>query len=313
MKKTNPFETDAIRSGHFAVICSASVRPPQHPITLDNYLQNLEDVRRDLDKNNSAAVDTTVILDETPEITLKLAVTMKNQGALIAPNDDESPVDIGNLATPTSSLSLTKQNGLSLEASAVAEAEQIAQACARLSKGAIDVANTLVERAEREHLSIESASPTFAASPDENISRNAYCRARGPEQTLSFLGEERILGGGHAIPNQLYSKETFSLTQCRVAISHKNNRRYLKARVDDPEWLRLIRSFPMAVEELDGDLESDEMYLLRLAEASNQLVDVDVCLTEKVVTKKRRLVPLRVQNRAAIKDAINERLEVIEE
>ena len=55
------------------------------------------------------------------------------------------------------------------------------------------------------------------------------------------------------------------------------------------------------------------MFLLRLAEATNQLVDVDVCIKERMSTKGRRLVPLRVRNRSAIMVAIKDRLEVIGE
>lgn len=98
-----------------------------------------------------------------------------------------------------------------------------------------------------------------------------------------------------------------------MAIFGKNNSRYLQGNAEDPEWQRLIEWSGFVVDELDGDEASDEMFLLRLAEATNQLVDVDVCIKERMSTKGRRLVPLRVRNRSAIMVAIKDRLEVIGE
>ena len=315
-KQTNAFEFEAIKSGYYAVICTATAVAPGHPISFGYLVEQLQKVWRDLKKHNSATAGAAVVLEDLPDITLKLVVPRKTQGALIARWDGHCVAGVGGSAGPSVFAPLKGQiggNTLTLEESAMVEAEEIARASARVSKAAIDAANNIVEKAEQESLCVETATPAFAASPDERVTRSAYCRARGAEQILSFLGDERLLGGGHTIPNQLNSQTTFALTQCKVAILGKNNSRHLQGSAQDPEWQRLIEWSGFVVDELEGEEASDEMFLLRLAEATNQLVDVDVCIKEKVSTKGRRLVPLRVRNRSAIMDAIKERLEVIDE
>lgn len=315
-KQTNAFEFEAIKSGQYAVICTATALVPDHPISFGYLLEQLQKVWRDLKKHISAPAGALVVVEEMPSITLKLVVPRKSQGALMMHNGEHGVTDLDDSAGPfvlASEVGQAEQNALTLEQSAMLEAEEIARASARFSKKSIDVASSLVKKAEQESLSVEAATPEFAASPDERVTRSVYCRARGPEQALSFLGDERLLGSGHAISNRLYSQATFALTQCKVAISHKSKSRYLQGGAEDPEWQRLIEWSGFVIDELDGEEAADEMFLLRLAEASNQLVDVDVCIKEKTATKGRRLVPLRVRNRSAIRLAINERLEVIDE
>lgn len=311
MKQICATEAEAIKAGHYAIICTARTKAQEHAITFERFLEYLKRVSRDLKKHNSTQANPIVLIDGMPEVTLKLAVLRKTQGALIALDDENCSFDTGNSVAASAFSPLGKQENSPLEASAIAEAEEIARACARLAKDAIDAAGMLIKRAEQESLTIEAATPEFTASPDEKITRNTYDRAQGPEQTLSFSGDERILGGGHAIPKQLHSKATFALKQCKVAISSKRNSHYLQGNADDPEWQRLSKWSSYIVDELDSDVTSDEMYLLRLAEVSNQLVDVDVCVTENPSSRKRRLIPIHVRNRAAIRLAINERLEVI--
>lgn len=315
-KQTNAFEFEAIKSGYYAVICTATAAAAGHPVSFGYVVDLLQKVWRDLKKHNSASAGAVVVVEDMPSIALKLVVPRKSQGALMVRSEEHCVAGGGDSAGPSAVAPLVGQvgrNTLTLEESAMAEAEEIARAAARVSKGGIDVARSIVEKAERESLSAEAAIPAFAASPEETISRNAYCRARGAEQILNFLGDERLLGGGHAVSNQLYSEATFALTQCKVAISGKNNGRYLLGSAEDPEWQRLIEWSNFVVDELEGDEASDEMFLLRLAEATHQLVDVDVCIKEKVSTKGRRLVPLHVRNRSVIMTAIKERLEVIDE
>lgn len=311
--KQTSLAVEAIKLERYAAICSAKTEAPKHTITFEQFLEYLKRLASDLNKIKCANVDTIIVIKDLPAITLTLAVPATSQGALITQDDAYCSSGMGTSNAPSGFSSVREQGAPPLDDSALLEAEEIARASARIAKGAIDVANTLVEKAEKETLTIESATPVFSASPDEYISRDAYCRARGAKQTLSFLGDERDLGGGHPIPNRLYSQASFSLSKCRVAISERKNCRYLRGNANDPEWQRLIEWSHFVVDELDGDIASDDMYLLHLAEASNLLVDVDVCISEKPSTKKRTLMLIRVRNRPEIKNAINERLEVIEE
>jgi hypothetical protein len=314
-KQSNNFEFEAIKAGHYAVICSAAAEVPSHPITFAYLLGHLHKVWSDLKRHVRCSSSTAIIVEEVPSIVLKLVVPTKPQGALIAVVDEDPAAceSDSTLVAPVAPVSEKPDRIWTLEESAMAEAEAIARAAARLSKGAIDVAERLIEKAEGESLPLEEAMPVFTTSPVETVTRSTYARARGPEQLISFLGDERMLGGGHAIPNQLYSRATFALTKCRVASLGKNQGRYLLGNAEDSEWQRLISSSGAVVDQLEGEDASDEMLILRLAEATNQLVDVDVCIKERVTTKGRRLVPLNIRNRTAIVTALKERLELIDE
>ena len=309
MKRNKPdtFEFETIKTGHYAVICSGTTGSPGHTVGIGYLFDRIQKLCSDLTKNVSCSASTAIVIEEMPNIVLKLAVPRKRQGALMSVVD--APATPGSAGS--GALTSRTENASTIEQSAMAEAEAIARAAIQRTKGAIDAADALVERAESESLSLEEAIPTFAASIDETVTRNTFCRARGPEQVISFLGDERTLGGGHDIPNQLFSRATFSLANCRVASWGKSHGRYLLGNAHDAEWQRLVEWSGIVVDQLDGDEDSNEMLLLRLAEAINQPVDVDVCVKERTATKGRRLVPLEIRNRSEIIAALNERLELM--
>ena len=196
--------------------------------------------------------------------------------------------------------------------SAMAEAEALSKFLSKKSKTAIDIAQKIVELAERESLSIEQAALAFSASPDENISRRVFCRSRGHEQIVSFLGDDWVLGGGHPVSNYLNSQATFSLTNCKVRRMANSNNQHLIAGENDSEWQRLINWSGGAIDEIEGDEASNEIFLLRSAEITNLSVDIDVCIGEKVSMKRRKLVPLNIRNQSAILASLKERIELIE-
>lgn len=194
----------------------------------------------------------------------------------------------------------------------MAEAETLSKFLGKQSKAAIDVAKDIVEQAENESISIEEATAAFSASPNENISRRAYCRSRGHEQIVSFLGDDRVLGGGHAVSNHLNSRVTFSLTNCKVRRMGNGKTQYLIGGENDSEWQRLINWAGGAIDEIEGDETSNEMFLLRSAEITNQSVDIVVSVGEKISTKRRKLVPLKIRNQSDILASLKERIELIE-
>lgn len=304
-KKVSISEFEAIKAGKYAVICSAEAMLPEHPLSLGYLMDRLDRVRRDLEKSHRCSASTVIVVEDVPSFVLKLTIPVKAQGALIDVVAESSSANGGNQRGP--------EKAPTLEESAMAESESIARETAKRSKGAIDVAQSLIQKAEQESLSAEEAGQAIAGSPEKAVTQHAYRRAQGAEQVISFSGDERLLGGGHAIPGKLYSEATFALTQCRVVRSLKGSAQYLLGDEDDPEWKRL-KAWPCRVShELDGSEKNDEIWLLRLAEATGQLVDVDVCIVDNVSQKGLRLSPLRIRNKAAIVAALKDRLVLLEE
>jgi len=313
--KNNPrsaIEFETIKARHYAVICTAKPQLPAHPVTISYLMERLQQTWNDLKRHIAGSGYTEVIIEEIPHIVLKLVVPTKPQGALMGVVTHEFPNDPAFSDGEFNDARIAKMSTTPLQESALAEAEARSKFFSKQSKAAIDIAQKIVEQAEKESLSIEEATPAFSVSPNENISRRAYCRSRGHEQIISFLGDDRALGGGHNISNYLNSQATFSLTNCKVRRMANGKNQYLIAGENDSEWQRLIDWSGGAIDEIEGDDASNEIFLLRSAEITNQSVDIDVCVGEKVSMKRRKLVPLNIRNQSAILASLKERIELIE-
>lgn len=294
------------------MICTAKPQVPGHPVTFSYLIERLQQTWNDLKRHIAGSGYTEIIIEEIPNIVLKLVVPSKPQGALMGVVTHSLSNDPARSDGELDDAQIAKISALELEESAMAEAEALSKILSKQSKAAIHIAKKIVEQAEKESLSIEQATPAFSASPNENISRRAYCRSRGHEQIVSFLGDDCVLGGGHAVSNYLNSQATFSLTNCKVRRMGNSNNQYLIAGENDSEWQRLIDWSGGAIDEIEGDDASNETFLLRSAEITNQSVDIDVCVGEKVSMKRRKLVPLNIRNQSAILASLKERIELIE-
>lgn len=314
MKKNrrSAIEFETIKARHYAVICTAKPQLPAHPVTISYLMERLQKTWNDLKRHIAGWEHTEIVVEEIPNIVLKLVVPTKAQGALMAVATHGLP---NNLAPSDSELNDARNTKISthpLLESAMAEAEALSKFLSKQAKGAIDIAQKIIEQAESESLSIEQATPAFSASPNETISRRVYCRSRDQEQIVSFLGDDWVLGGGHTVSNYLNSQATFSLTNCKVRRMGNSKNQYLIAGENDSEWQRLIDWSGGAIDEIEGDDASNEIFLLRSAEITNQSVDIDVCVGEKVSMKRRKLVPLNIRNQSAILASLKERIELIE-
>lgn len=309
---TNAFEFEAIKARHYAVICTAKAQFPGHPVTFSYLKDRLQQTWNDLKKHVAGSGYTEIIIEEIPNIVLKVAVPSKPQGALMEVVAHHLPNDPARSDDELNDAQIAKISATALQESAMAEAEALSKILSKQSKAAIDIANNIVEQAGKESISIEQATPAFSESPNENISRRTYCRSRGHEQIISFLGDDRALGGGHNISNYLNSQATFSLTNCKVRRIANSKNLYLIAGENDSEWQRLIDWAGGSIDEVEGDEASNEIFLLRSAEITNQSVDIEVCVGEKVSTKRRKLVPLNIKNQPAILASLKERIELIE-
>ena len=313
--KKNPssaFEFETIKARHYAVICTAKPQVPGHPATISYLIECLQKTWNDLKRHITGSGDTEIIVEEIPDIVLKLVVPTKPQGALMSVVTHDFLNDPAPSDGEHNDAQIAKMSEPPLLESAMAEAEALSKFLSKKSKTAIDIAQKIVELAERESLSIEQAALAFSASPDENISRRVFCRSRGHEQIVSFLGDDWVLGGGHPVSNYLNSQATFSLTNCKVRRMANSNNQHLIAGENDSEWQRLINWSGGAIDEIEGDEASNEIFLLRSAEITNLSVDIDVCIGEKVSMKRRKLVPLNIRNQSAILASLKERIELIE-
>lgn len=314
--KKRQLDPKCISSGRYATIASSLEIFPSEGVSGRVAIQKFKQAIADLLLSIPEGAQASVITELPTSVRFKLVV----------PAIDQASLDIGHsycLEENTDSVRLAKSSNehlmkndpiaYSIEASSQAEAERIAEAAGKTGIKAIEVGKQLVAQVETNATPLEVAQRDLALSPDEKVSRKTYGRATGPQRTIRFstLGEKTI-GGGHLIPSHLHSESTFSLTGCRLLPGGKNGGFYLEENPADPEWIRLsgIQSTHF---ELIADKGSSEMELLGHALASNQLVDIDVCIGERVTNKRRKLVPLRIRNRADVIANVLDRLALLAE
>jgi hypothetical protein len=229
-------------------------------------------------------------------IRISAVVPLTNQGALVEQSTDvTSP-----LANQT------------LEASAKAEAEQIAAVASKISQAAIDVGNQMASTAERRIFSQEQTVETLAGSPDEGVSRKTYTRARGPEQRIQYANGDRTIGGSRSIPTATLSTETFELKQCYLEIAKKGEFTFEPSDPRNDGWRRLQAHTP-GICTLRGQADSPIMLNLRCAALAGTPVHMKVCVAEKVATKFRWVEPVEIFNTREILAQARDWLNYLEE
>jgi hypothetical protein len=317
--KKRKLDLRCLESNRFGVVSSTDATFPGHAVKLSSALQQLSQAGADLKRVCPGVAFGEVIVELPARCKLKFVIPAMDQGALDVEGDFGSskiPIYDENQASKVTSEEAPTTRGrhsLTIEETALAEARRIAEAASRISMAAVDVGNQLVDAAEKKNLALEDAVEKLAESPDEKISRNSYGRAGGQEKTIRYsaLGE-RTIGGNHIVVADLLSTDTFSLHGCKLTQGKRKGSYRLEGQPDDPEWIRLKQ---LDLDEFDlFDLkETPAMELLGYALTSNHIVDVDVCLAEKVSKKQRRLAPLKIRNSSNIIARTRDRLELLEE
>lgn len=294
-----------LASNHYGVVAAIETQWPTHPIKHTTAIQQMKQAFADLKRIRPEYAHSEVVIDMPSTLRFKLIVPATRQGAFDLRGSEK-------VSSDASQVIHAAEIG-TIEATALAEAEQLAAAAARVSMSAVDVGGKVVRQVERGNVSLEDAAEEFAKSLDEVVSRQTYARAAGPAQTIQFaqLGE-RTLGGSHIVSADLHSSDTFSLRGCRLLPGGRDGGFLLEGNPEDSEWNRLTTSHPNC-NVLSGDKDGYVMQLLVFAMASDLPVDINVCLSERVRNKRRRLVPLLVHNLHEIIGCVRERLELIEE
>ncbi len=201
----------------------------------------------------------------------------------------------------------------SIEESGLMEAEDLARMSRKVTLASLDVAEQLVDRAEQEQVPLEAATEEFSKSPDEDVARKAYSRARGSVQIIEFLTDQRILGGNRKIPSELDSSATFKLKNCQVYLFGAKQRLDLRGDAGDEEWLRLQNTYPGVCTIGTAAEGTVPVQFLRYAELEGLNADVVVCVQEHPGKRRRSLIPLRVANSEEIISAVQARLSVLME
>ena len=294
LKGKKAFDESDVKEGRFAIIASARLKTENKDILEPVASKLLEQVVRDLMKSHTCSANTAVVLENVNRIIVKLVVPMTKQGCL-AP-DEQSRDDVGT-------------DSSALETSAMAEAEALAKVTAKISKAAIDVAHGLVDHAEKSRLDQEEASQHFQESKDEKVSRRTFARAAGKAQKLEYLDDEKTLGGNHDIPKKVLSSAMFSLKNCSIYTLNDNSNLFLNGDNEDSAWREFVACYGYGVNEIDADSNSSTALLLRFAHAARQPVNMDICISENISNKKRKVVPIKITNHMAIISRVQDHLE----
>jgi hypothetical protein len=329
--KKRTLDLESLASNRYGVVAAIETQWPAHPVKHSTAIQQMRQAFADLKRIRPEVANCEVVIDLPPTLRFKLVVPSMTQGALDINGAVVSSSKTGGATTvedvfanhcgdrnavfSSKDVSSTPNGGPSrtLEATALAEADQLAAIAAKVSLSAVDVGGNVVRQVKNGNVSLEAAIEEFAKSPDEKVSRQSYARAAGPSQTIQYaqLGE-RTLGGRHIVSADLHSSDTFSLKCCRILPGGRDGGFYLEGNPNDPEWNRLSANHPNC-NLLSGDKDGYVMQLLGYALASYLPVDIDICLSERIKNRRRRLVPLLVRNRSEIIGGVRDRLELLEE
>ena len=329
-KKKRRLDLECLSAHRYGVIASIERKLPIHPLMPETAIQHIRQAVADLKRVRPEVADSEVIL-EFPHLEIlraKLVVSAMQQGALdlaaeasasptgrSALGSDGKPLDRGAIQQVDNqepAKGRTSKAIRSIDETSLAEAEQLAATAARVSMAAVDIGTKVVNQAESEPVTLEAAARDLANSPDERVSRKTYGRAVGPEQSVRYaqLGE-RMLGGGHCIPRDLQSADSFRLSKCKVATG-RDGALIVEGSSDDPEWLRLNKEYP-ACTSIIRDADISTTCMLRSALALDRPVDMDVCVSERIRNKRRTLNPLAIHNKPELISGLRGMLEQLED
>lgn len=276
-----PLDLAGLKTGHFATIADMSIPASGHPVVPEVFIAKFRQMVTDLKKSCPRNVPFNVIVDWQSDIRLRSVVMALPQGALV-PNGEV--------------ISTALMDHRTLESTALAESEEIAAAARGVSRSAIDVGNMMAAEGEWRPIRLAEVSQTMAGSRDEYVSRSTYGRARGPEAHIHYPdGDHRTVGGAKSIPAIAHSEEVFELQRCNLRIT-KQGALELTTLEPNEDWNRLHVHTP-GIDLVQGEADSPIHNCLLVAAKAGVLVDMTVCVTEKIATGERWCTPISIQNK----------------
>jgi hypothetical protein len=312
-------DLNGLKTGQFGVVATINVEGAGHPVKFSTAIQALQQAHADLKRARPNFTHADVVIDFPSSVPLKLVVPATPQGAFPLEPRDKENFDYSHHGAPVPEIqpNMPDRVGASvnirqLENSALAEAEQLAAAAAKISMGALDVGNDVAARLEKHGLMMEHISEELSNSPDEGVSRKICARARGPEQHVQYPAGERSIGGGRTISTESRSRNAYKLTKCSVTPADRGRMLVLESSPHDTEWQRLQEDF-RGINLLGGTEGSSLMQILRYAALACVSVNLEVCVSERIESKRRRLEAVRIFNTKEIISLAHERLNFLEE
>lgn len=316
-------DSKCLKNGRYAVISSSIVAGSGYPMGVDNLVKEIRSARSDLEQScaGKGMNGSEVAVELLGPIAFKMIVPIVDHAALPLGTGHERSSGAEDSLNPSSSCDrslhsnqlLSPTQPSSIEASARAEAEEIARVARQRSISSLSVSEDLVSRVEKEQVSLEVASKAFSGSPDEAVARYGYSRARGPHRSIDFLTEQKTVGGNHKIPAELLSAKVFELQDCEVDTVGQHEELVLHGDPQDGEWNRLHAMYPGVTRVGSCVRGTPAEQLLRYAHIEHVRVTVRVVVQEHPARRNRRLVPLLVRNAKDIIALVRARLESLEE
>lgn len=296
-----------------AVINAINMDFSGKPITLDSLIDQFVQLRNTFRQINPRCASV-LIVEILGTVSVRAVIPPSSNGALFGLQDFHGNQTNTSSQTVHSASNETHSNPTSetIEATALRNAEYLAAEVRATSLKSVDVGNDVATRAEQGIIDAEDLPQLLAPAPDPRTSRATYALARGPEWEVDYSTTTRTIGGNRQIPANLHSRTVFSLRGCRLEPTNNAHLFTIRGSRDDAAWTDLIRAFPNCMN-LHVAEESPELPFVTEAVLRDVLIDLDVCVADRVGTGKRFAVPLRVRNRDAVIDSLASRLQLLTE
>lgn len=194
-------------------------------------------------------------------------------------------LEIGFGMIPSPQGEIGKVDGETLDEHAVREMENRLALCVKIASNGITRGNELALTAEEAALYAEDVQNKLADADDERIAREVAKRARGNLTLFELPTGPEEIGGQHNVPTYFPARQNLRLRSCQVVGWPTQSRAILAlpASANCPSVGSLVRDGKLKVRVAK---DSQEALLLKCADLSRILFDVDVNLGEDLSPKK---------------------------
>ena len=279
ISNTRALDLNGLDSGKFASIAETTLANNGDRCTERVFLSRFDQSVRDLRRICPNDIPINYIVEWPSYIRIRAVLMTSMQGALELKNSEGSPSNIP----------------MAIEASAMNETEEKAAVATRISTAAVDTGNRIATQAEIRPLSLEDINNEMQSSQNENIARYVYGRSSSSPTKIYYPnGENRTIGGNKSVPTLSHSDKTFNLTRCNFKIIGAGSLELISSSQDD-QWIKLKNSLKGPYL-LKSEADSAIQNCLIIAAKAGILVDMTVCITQKIALRQQWLTPLVITN-----------------
>lgn len=194
-------------------------------------------------------------------------------------------LEIGFGMIPSPQGEMGKNEGETLDEHAIREMENRLAVCVKIASNGITRGNEFAVTAEETALYAEDVQNKFADTDDERIAREVAKRARGNLTLFELPTGPEEIGGQHNVPTYFPARQNMTLRSCQVVAWPAQARVILalSAPANCPTLDSLLNRGTLKVRVTK---DSHEALLLKCADLSRILFDVDVNMGEDLSPKK---------------------------